>query len=244
MIFFFLTAILSFVAGAVASIAGFGIGSLLTPFLTVPYGASLAVAAVSIAHFLATALRFWRLKAHIDRKALLHFGILSALGGLTGAVLHAFISSPGMAFVLAGILILAGGLGVSGLSEKIRLKGPAAWIAGALSGLFGGLVGNQGGIRSAAMLSFNLSKQAYVATATAVGLIVDVSRMPVYFWVEKEKLSHLWPVLFTMSAGALAGTLAGTHLLSWIPEKIFKRTVSAVVILLGIFTLFQALRAH
>ncbi|HTL47512.1 MAG TPA: sulfite exporter TauE/SafE family protein [Verrucomicrobiae bacterium] len=233
-------ALLAVIAGAVASIAGFGIGSLLTPFLTVGYGANLAVAAVSIAHFFGTALRFWRLKAHIDRKTLVHFGVLSALGGLTGAVFHAFISSPGMAAILGGILVFAGTLGVTGSSEKMRFKGRVAWFAGALSGFFGGLVGNQGGIRSAAMLGFDLSKESYVATATAVGLIVDVSRMPVYFFIERGRLLHLWPLILVMSLGTLAGTLAGTFLLSWIPEKIFKRLVSGIVVLLGLFTLIQA----
>src|SRR5262249_44587442 len=46
-------------AGAIASVAGFGIGSLLTPLLAWPLGTRLAVAAVSIPHLVGTALRFW-----------------------------------------------------------------------------------------------------------------------------------------------------------------------------------------
>ena len=42
--------------------------------------------------------------------------------------------------------------------------GWAAWIAGAMSGFLGGLVGNQGGIRTAAMLGFEVPRQAFVAT--------------------------------------------------------------------------------
>ena len=106
--------LLAFAAGAIASIAGFGIGSLLTPLLTIPYGAKLAVAAVSIPHFFATALRFWKLRAHIDRKTLIHFGVLSAAGGLTGAVFHAFFTSQGMAVALGLILIFAGVMGLFG----------------------------------------------------------------------------------------------------------------------------------
>ena len=64
--------------------------------------------------------------------------------------------------------------------SRLHLGRRAAWIAGVLSGFFGGLVGNQGGIRSAALLSFDMQKEAIVATATAVALIVDGARMPVY----------------------------------------------------------------
>lgn len=45
-------------AGAIASVTGFGIGSLLTPTLGLQVGAKIAVAAVSIPHLVGTALRF------------------------------------------------------------------------------------------------------------------------------------------------------------------------------------------
>jgi hypothetical protein len=70
------------VAGAVASVAGFGIGSILTPLLAWQRGTKLAVAAVSIPHLAGTALRLWRLRGHIDRRVLLSFGLASAAGGL------------------------------------------------------------------------------------------------------------------------------------------------------------------
>jgi len=81
-------------AGAVASIAGFGIGSMLMPVLALRTGTKLAVAAVSLPHLFGTALRFWILRKHIDRGALLGFGVASAAGGLTGALLHKFAGGP------------------------------------------------------------------------------------------------------------------------------------------------------
>ena len=48
--------------GAVASIAGFGIGSVLTPAIASALGAKLAVAAVSIPHAIGTAFRLWRFR--------------------------------------------------------------------------------------------------------------------------------------------------------------------------------------
>ena len=50
-------------AGAVASVSGFGIGSLLTPLLALHAGTKTAVAAVSIPHLIGTAIRFWRLRS-------------------------------------------------------------------------------------------------------------------------------------------------------------------------------------
>ena len=166
-------------AGAIASVTGFGIGSLLTPLLASQVELKVAVAAVSIPHIAGTALRYWRLRRHVDRRVLWSFGITSALGGLAGALLHGLAASPVLTGIFAALLIFAGIAGLTGLQARIRFRGVIAWVAGALSGLFGGLVGNQGGIRSAAMLGIEVPRDAFVATATATALMVDIARIPV-----------------------------------------------------------------
>jgi uncharacterized membrane protein YfcA len=81
------------VAGAIAAISGFGIGSILTPLLAAWMGTKLAVALVSIPHFIGTALRFAVIRQHVNRRVLWSFGITSAAGGLIGALLHVWLRS-------------------------------------------------------------------------------------------------------------------------------------------------------
>src|SRR5204863_5677967 len=111
------------------------------------------------------------------------------------------------------------------------------WVGGAVSGTLGGLVGNQGGIRSAAMLGFDVPRHAFVATATAVGLIVDGARMPVYLVTQGEEIAGLWPFLLAATAGAVAGTLVGERLLKRIPEPVYRRPVAGLALALGGFLL-------
>jgi uncharacterized membrane protein YfcA len=87
-IFTILLAAVAVLAGGVAAIAGFGIGSLLTPTLALETGTKVAVAAIAIPHFVATVQRFWMLRRHVDRTVLLGFGVASAIGGLLGALAH------------------------------------------------------------------------------------------------------------------------------------------------------------
>ncbi len=178
--FFIVVLIVAIIAGGIAAIAGFGIGSLLTPLFALRMDTGLAVAAVSLPHAIGTLVRFWLLREHVDRRVLWSFGITSAAGGLVGALLQSRASSPVLTLVFALLLLFAGFMGITGLAEKMQFKGAAAWIAGALSGLFGGLVGNQGGIRSAAMLGLDVPRDAFVATATAIALFVNAARVPVY----------------------------------------------------------------
>ena len=220
--------------GAVAAVAGFGIGSLLTPVVATVAGAKLAVAAVSIPHFVGTAIRFYRSRALVNWTIVRSFGITSAAGGLTGALLNAYATSRALEIVFGALLILAGASQVTGFAQRWRLRGTLGWIAGALSGFFGGLVGNQGGIRTAAMLGFDADKRQFVATTTAVALLVDVARVPVYVAVEAERLPRLWPLVLMGTAGVILGTLFGEKLLARVPEGRFRIVVGTLLLLLGV----------
>jgi uncharacterized membrane protein YfcA len=224
----------SVVAGAIAALAGFGIGSILTPLLAVSVGTKDAVVAVSVPHLVATALRFWKMRQHTHAQVFKNFGISSALGGLAGALLGSRFKSPILAYILAALLIFAGFTGLTGISKKLRFGQKAAWLGGSLSGLLGGLVGNQGGIRSAALLGFNLEPKVFVATATAIALVVDGARMPVYFFFHPEIVTHLAIQIVVMVIGCMIGTLGGGNVLSRIPETVFRRLVSLLILALGL----------
>jgi len=227
-------------AGALAAVTGFGIGSLLTPLLAVQMDTRLAVAAVSVPHVVGTAVRFYLLSGSLDRSVLWKFGLTSAAGGLAGAVLQGWAGNRWLTVVFGALLWFAAISDMTGLARRMRFRGHVAWTAGAVSGLLGGLVGNQGGLRSAALLGFGLSKTSLVATATAIGLIVDGARMPVYFIGQHRELSSLWPVLLVATIGVTAGTLFGSRILARIPEAWFHRVLAAVLATLGTVMLWRA----
>jgi hypothetical protein len=232
-----LLAAASVAAGAIASVAGFGIGSVLTPVFALRVDMRLAVAAVAIPHLVATSLRLWMMREHVDGRLVRTFGIMSAAGGLAGALLQQRLRGPGLVMVFGGLLVFAGVAGLTGVMERVRLGRTAAWVAGLLSGVFGGLVGNQGGIRSAALLGFDVRPAAFVASATAAALMVDLARMPVYLALEADRLAALAAPIALASAGAIAGTIGGGRVLRRVPPPIFKRVVSALVLALGVYML-------
>lgn len=221
------------IAGGIASIAGFGIGSVLTPTLTMQMAASLAVACVLIPHLVATALRLWLVRSNIDFKVLKSFGAMSAAGGLAGAAVGTAISARWLEVVLAILLLFVGVGGLLGWTKRLKFDGPAAWAAGGVSGFLGGLVGNQGGLRAGAMTGIGVSRDAFVATATATGLIVDLARMPVYFYAYGAEILDQWKWVAMMTAGVVLGTVGGMQVLRRIPENRFMTVVSVLLIALG-----------
>jgi uncharacterized membrane protein YfcA len=224
-------------AGAVASVTGFGIGSLLTPVFAVTLDTRIAVAAVAIPHVIGTALRFARLRVAPDRRVLWSFGLTSAAGGLAGALFHGSAGGPWLSALFGGLLLFTCLSELAGWAARMRFTGWAAWLAGALSGLLGGLVGNQGGIRSAALLGFDLSRETFVATATAIALFVDAARLPLYLWTSGDALADRTAWIAIGTAGVVAGTLIGERLLASIPERRFRLVVAIVVGILGLVML-------
>jgi len=226
-------AIASFFAGAISSVAGFGIGSVLTPVFGLAIGVKLGVAAASIPHFVGNALRLWTLRRRIDKGVLKTFGLMSALGALLGALLHAVAAAPALEIALGVVLIVTGVLGAAGWTDRLRVGRRGASVAGAVSGFLGGLVGYQGGVRAAAMLALDIRKEVFVATAVAVALVVDGARLPVYAFSVGPELLKIWPLLIAAVCSVIAGTLLGKPFLGRIPEVLFRRIVSALLAVLG-----------
>lgn len=230
-----LVAVVALVAASIASVTGFGIGSLLTPTLALHTGTKLAVAAVSIPHLVGTAQRFWLLRRHVDRRVLLGFGVASALGGLAGALVHASASSRALSVVFGTFVAVAGVSELTGWMRRVRWGRRSAWVAGAASGALGGMVGNQGGIRTAALLGFDVPKESFVATATAIGLFVDGARMPVYLATEWRDIFAIWPLVLTATLAVVAGTALGARVLGRLPQQLFRRVIAVLLIALGLY---------
>jgi uncharacterized membrane protein YfcA len=103
-------------------------------------------------------------------------------------------------------------------------------------------VGNQGSIRTAGLLAYEVSPKAFVATATTVALIVDGARMPVYLATQGAEIAVLWPLLAVATGGVIVGTVVGIRLLPRLPEKTFRRVVAVLLAVLGISMLLAAAR--
>ena len=106
--------IVAILSGATASVVGFGIGSLLTPLLAARLGTGVAVAAVALPHAIATTVRCWRLRANINRSVLARFGLLSAMGGLLGALLYTRLGASTLTKILGALLLLTATAQLSG----------------------------------------------------------------------------------------------------------------------------------
>lgn len=239
MAFAFVVLLVAVAGGTMTAVAGAGTGSTLVPLFALQFDFKLAVAAVALPHLAATTVRTLQLQKEIDRSLLMRFGLVCAVASLIGALVQSHVSAPVITDAFAVLLVLAGLFGLTGMSARTHGSEKAAWIAGAASGFFGGIAGEQGGFRAIGLLGFDLKKEAFVATSTAVGVLIDLVRMPIYWVQQWDKLQLMWLLITLATAGAVSGIFVGQRLLRRVPQERFSRVVSGVILVVGVLLFFH-----
>lgn len=237
--FLLLVALASIFAGGTAAVVGFGIGSLLTPLIATRHDAGVAVALVAIPHAAATVLRAWRLRREVDWPLFRRFGLWSAAGGLAGALLFTRLGGSAVARILGALLVLTAASALTGWASRVTLPRWGAWILGALSGFFGGVVGNQGGLRAAALFGLGLAPATFVATSTMTGVIVDVARLPLYLARSGGDMRDAWILIALASGGTVLGTVIGSRMLMGLSPQRFRTILAVLIGLLGLVLLVR-----
>lgn len=225
------------VSGATAAVVGFGIGSLLTPLLLARFPPALAIAVVAIPHAIATALRMAQHRGAVDAAVLARFGLPSAVGGALGAWLQTAFAESWL-FIILGTLLIA--TAVANLTAGFggwKPSAPIAAVLGFVVGAFGGLVGNQGGLRAAGLLAFDMSPRAFLATGTAVALLIDVARTPIYVARAGPQLASLAGPIAIATLGCVLGTVLGERLFLGLSPARYRVVIAAAVGALGIWLL-------
>ena len=239
MLFGFFVAVVAIAGAIMTAIAGAGTGSTLVPLFALQYDFKLAVAAVAAPHLAATAVRTLQLRKEVDKGLFLRFGLVCAASSLVGALAQSWVSLPVITYGFAALLVIAGIIGLAGISERAQLGVRTAWIAGIASGFFGGLAGEQGGFRTVALLGFHLKKEAFVATSSAVGVLIDAVRLPVYWVQQGSQLGSVWMFVVVATAGTICGIILGDRLLRLVPQRVFGRLASGVILVIGILLFFH-----
>lgn len=235
------TLVVGVLSGGTAAVVGFGIGSLLTPFLMLWLEPHVAVAAVAIPHLVATAVRLVQHRRAVDRRVFLRFGLPSAAASLAGALLLGRLGGPALLAALGALLLATGIANLTRGFGEWTPPPPVAIALGLMSGLFGGLAGNQGGLRAAGLMAFHLAPRAFLATSTAVALVVDLARTPVYLARGGAGLAAWTPAIATATIGCLAGTILGERVLLGLSPKTYRRVIGVAVALVGAWLLARAI---
>ena len=224
----------AFLVAAMVLMSGFGLGTLLTPLFAVFYDIKIAVLLVAVVHFSNNLFKLGLFFRHLDWAILKRFGAVSVAGAFVGSLLQAELESETLKIGLGILLVILGT--VEFLPPRISWRIPKRLdpVGCFLSGLLGGLLGNQGAVRSAYLLNYSLSKEAFVATATIIACLIDATRIPIYLLSYYNEIAMAWPYLIATILAAFFGTLIGKSLLDIVSLGAFRRVVAGSVVVVGI----------
>lgn len=227
---FFVAALVSAVVGTAV---GFGSSTVFQPLALFFVDFRTALVLVAVFHVFSNISRLALFRKGIDKKMLVRFGLPSVATTLVGAILVAYVSQDFFKLMLGAFLVIFSLYTLTGHKAEIRSTNRNELLGGALSGLLAGLIGTGGALRSAFLTGFGMKKNEYVATASAIALLVDLTRVPVYLasgFLGAQYYSDV-PVLLVM---AIAGAYVGKRVVDYVSQETFRKIVLVALALIGL----------
>ncbi|MBI2038184.1 MAG: sulfite exporter TauE/SafE family protein [Candidatus Magasanikbacteria bacterium] len=227
-------ALLTLVAATVGTITGFGTSTLMIPILVMFFPPAEAIFLVSIIHWFGSLWKAVLFRSGFNLHLLLLFGAVGLVASYFGAYIS-LGSNEQVLLRLLGVFLAVYALFLIFQSKfKIPANNLTAVSGGALSGFFAGMFGIGGAIRGAFLAAFDLPKLVYIATAGAIGLLVDSTRIITYFVGGATLPKELWYGLLVFIPVSFLGAQIAKKIIDKIPQNKFRVIVALFLLAAGI----------
>ncbi|MEX1997796.1 MAG: sulfite exporter TauE/SafE family protein [Candidatus Andersenbacteria bacterium] len=234
-LFFFAAALFAEIVG---TIAGFGSSTIFLPLAIFFVDFKTALVLVAFLHIFGNLGRISFFRYGLERRLLVTFGVPSVVGSIGGALLVPHVSQDLIQAFLGVFLVLYAVIFLWREELQFAPRAINAVIGGSLSGFLAGLIGTGGALRGAFLNAFRLNKEKYIATAAAIALAVDVTRIPVYLqqgFLERQYYSSVLVLFFI----ALIGSFIGKRVVDYTPQRHFRKLVLLAVLVAGLKFLYD-----
>ena len=222
------------IASCIGTMTGFGTSTIMVPIVLLFYPVPQTLLFVGIIHWFGNIWKLILFRKGFQWKLILSFGVPGIAAAFFGASL--VFNIPGMIFsrILGTFLICYVIYLFVKSSFRIKPNLFAGVCGGALSGFFAGVFGIGGAVRGLFLTAFDLPKEVYIATAGAIALFIDTTRLTTYF-LKGARLEQLllWGLLIFIPASFLGARIA-RHIVDKIPQEHFRKVVAVFLLLVGI----------
>lgn len=230
----------AFVSEIIGTIAGFGSSTVFLPLALLFFDFKTALILAALFHIFGNIGRIGFFRRGLDESTLLIFGVPSVILTFLGAFLVNYTPSDLLKGILGVFLAVYAILFLYKDDLKIKRSLFNSVFGGGLSGFLAGIIGTGGVLRGAFLTAFGLPKEKYIATAAAIALAVDVTRIPVYFAQGFLKSQNYWyiPFLFLI---AMIGSFTGKQIVKRFPQDKFRKIVLFAILIIGIKFIYDFL---
>lgn len=233
-----LVLLIAFIGAFVSTVAGFGSATILIPFISLIIDIKSAIVLTAIFHFANNVSKLGLLSKSVNSHLFVVYGVPSVVTALVGAWIFGRADTAVIGIIFSIFLIIFSIYSLYNPSFHIPEKDNLLVAGGSVSGLTSGLIGVGGAIRSMFLISTFLKKEAYIATAASIAILVDISRVSVYLYqgsLLPEYTSWVIPLVIM----AFAGAILGRKLLKYMKEEYVRKAVLIALLLIGIRMLYN-----
>lgn len=236
-ILFFIAAFLSVVIGTVA---GFGTSTIFLPIALIFVDFKTALVLVAISHLSGNVGATTFFRHGLDKKLILIFGVPSIILTILGAYIVIYIPQNILEVLLGIFLLIFSIYSLIKPNFKVSATKINTIVGGSLSGFLQGLMGIGGPLRGAFLISYNLDKFKYIATLAAIAVIIDATRIPIYFannLLEPQFYYYIIPLIII----GIIGSYTGKRIVNKIPQNTFKKVVLVGIALASLLLIYGGL---
>ncbi len=252
---YLLVCLVALLASGLTLFSGFGLGTLLLPAFSLFFPVEIAVSATAVVHLINSLFKLLLVGSKADPRAVLTLGVPAIPGAVAGAWVLTYLSDlpelvsydllgrpasvTGVKLVVAVLIAGFALLELRSTGGRLPTGSGYLLVGGLAMGFFGGLSGHQGGLRSAFLIRYGLSKEAFIGTGVACAVLVDISRLAVYGWAFLAIESGLdgrvhGPLILAATAAALTGAWIGVRLMDKVSLTSVHRLVRALLLALAL----------
>lgn len=221
-------------ASIVGTMTGFGTSTIMVPVLALFLPPIEAIFLVAIIHWFGDLWKITIFRSGINLKLIALFSASGILTSFVGAYITLGADQDILLRVLGSLTSLYAIFLFVEKKFRIPANAGTALGGGALSGFFAGMFGVGGTIRGAFLSAFDLPKAVYIATAGAIGIIVDSTRIVAYFTGGATLPYYLWYGLFLFIPLSFLGANIAKKIIDRIPQEKFRFVISIFLLLVGL----------
>lgn len=225
------------IASAAQAVTGFGSALIAVPLLALVVDPVAAVVSMTVLSLGLTSLGAVRERAHIDRRAVVFFGLTGLIGMPLGLLALRVLSASHltllMALVLAVLIVL--------LAARVRIPSGrgAQWLTGISSGALLTSTGMNGPPLVVTLQAMGMPPRPFRATLQGVFIVQDVLGVVGFVLVGSVDRTALW-LAATGVVGIPVGWWLGDHAFRRMSAETFRRVV---LIGLAVTAVVAAVRA-
>ncbi len=242
-LFAFLVVLTPFLGALLTFFTGFGLNTILVPVFMFFWDAPLAVLMAGIVHLCNNILKVALTARSINWNLFRNFGLPAILFAFLGAVLLNKVNeltALKLTPIFGAILMCFACLEF--FKWKLPIEGPWAMrFGGVLSGFFGGFSGHQGALRALFLSKLKIEPLVFVATTAIISLLVDLTRVSIYFTGSWFTNYYPTEVMFFCVPSALAGTLVGRKYIQKVNHDKMSTIVGVALFAMGLAMLLGLL---